>query len=54
MQKVACEANAIKKLAEIILSKQPVPSGYEDISTHHIDKLKEVPPLPPKKAPHLT
>lgn len=46
MQKVACDANAIKKLSEIILKARPNPSyaRYDECSTHHADKLKEVTP----------
>jgi hypothetical protein len=50
MQKVACDANAIKKLSEIILITKFPPSNsskYDEYSTHHADKLKEVPPPPP-------
>jgi hypothetical protein len=44
MQKVACDANAIKKLSEIILKTKSPPTSarHEDLSTHHADKLKEV------------
>lgn len=44
MQKVACEANAIKKLSEIILKAKspPISSRHDEYSTHHADKLKEV------------
>ena len=45
MQKVACDANAIKKLSEIILkTKSPIPnsSKYDEFSNNHADKLKEV------------
>jgi hypothetical protein len=44
MQKVACDANAIKKLSEIILKTKSPPASarHEDFSTHHADKLKEV------------
>lgn len=45
MQKVACDANAIKKLSEIILKAKSPPlssSRAEEFSTHHADKLKEV------------
>ena len=44
MQKVACDANAIKKLSEIILKAKspPTSSRHDDYSTHHADKLKEV------------
>jgi hypothetical protein len=45
MQKVACDANAIKKLAEIILKpKSRNPSQFDEfsVSLHHMDKLKEV------------
>jgi hypothetical protein len=47
MQKVACDANAIKKLSEIILRTKFPPSSsvkYDEFSTHHADKLKEVLP----------
>lgn len=50
MQKVACDANAIKKLSEIILKTRfppPNSSKYDEYSTHHADKLKEVTPLQP-------
>ena len=42
MQKVACEANAIKKLSEIILkAKSSLSDTPDSYSTHHADKLKE-------------
>jgi len=51
MQKIACEANAIKKLSEIILkTKSPSPGSTQDTYTaHHADKLKEVNPLQTKE-----
>jgi hypothetical protein len=45
MQKVACEANAIKKLSEIILKAKPVQNlsvTADDVSAHQADRLKEV------------
>jgi hypothetical protein len=45
MQKVACDANAIKKLSEIILkAKSPLmhSTRSDEFSAHHADKLKEV------------
>jgi len=45
MQKVACDANAIKKLSEIILKAKSPPtssSRHGEISTQQSDKLKEV------------
>jgi hypothetical protein len=44
MQKVACEANAIKKLSEIILKAKspPTQSSHDEYSIYHADKLKEV------------
>ena len=43
MQKIACDANAIKKLSEIILKAKASPSTphYDELSSHHADKLKE-------------
>jgi hypothetical protein len=45
MQKVACEANAIKKLSEIILKAKPAQNlsvTADDVSAHQADRLKEV------------
>lgn len=45
MQKVACEANAIKKLSEIILKAKPAQNlsvTADDVSANQADRLKEV------------
>jgi len=44
MQKVAYDANAIKKLSQIILKPKSTPTSSGDVeySTRHADKLKEV------------
>ena len=44
MQKVACEAHAIKKLSEIILKSKPaqnLPGSVDEVSSHEADRLKE-------------